>query len=229
LPEPEKYPVGSVYVRGLTSAKIRELKSSMTGNEWSINYLLTHKDNENALFKEINYKPFDKTNKRIVAFIDTAYTGKNNTALTIGYYNPVDRSFYVTGWTWRKSIVELYQKISALLFEYNCGTVYIEDNADKGLSVIELRKFYPSVKPYHTTMNKTNKINAYVYKNWNNIFFDDNCDESYCNEILDYEEYKEPDDAVDSLAGLLINCQQFVNNSLTNTAISGIIQDSMQY
>jgi len=45
------------------------------------------------------------------------------------------------------------------------------------------------------------RIETYVKKNWANIYFEQDIDRKYLDQILAYEELVEPDDAPDSLAG----------------------------
>lgn len=52
-------------------------------------------------------------------------------------------------------------------------------------------------------MNKYIKISTYLRENWDRIVFIKDTDKEYINQILDYTENAEHDDAPDSLASLL--------------------------
>jgi len=52
-------------------------------------------------------------------------------------------------------------------------------------------------------MNKFIKISSYLKRYWNDIVFLNTTDSDYLNEILDYMEDAEHDDAPDSLASLI--------------------------
>jgi hypothetical protein len=189
-----------VQVKGLTDEIVKELKASMTPSLYAANYLLEHKAGEEKIFSDIKYTEWNA--ESCLACIDQAYSGKNYTALTLAYFDGV--RVIVRGYVWRKSIVELYKMIVDLLTLYKCGTVYMETNADKGLSATEMRKYWPAVKNYNTTVNKHIKIVDNVLKNWNSIYLADDCSDEYALQIADYTEGEEPDDAIDSLAALIM-------------------------
>jgi len=52
-------------------------------------------------------------------------------------------------------------------------------------------------------MNKYFKISTYLKSNWDRIIFIKETDKEYINQILDYTENAEHDDAPDSLASLI--------------------------
>ena len=59
------------------------------------------------------------------------------------------------------------------------------------------------MKPYHESMNKYVKISTYLRESWKDIVFIKETDPEYINQILDYTENAEHDDAPDSIASLL--------------------------
>lgn len=52
-------------------------------------------------------------------------------------------------------------------------------------------------------MNKYIKISTYLRDRWDDIIFINDTDRAYINQILDYNENAEHDDAPDSLASLI--------------------------
>jgi hypothetical protein len=54
-------------------------------------------------------------------------------------------------------------------------------------------------------MNKQHKIQTHLLHHWQNLVWDINCDRTYRNQVLDYQEGAEPDDCPDSAASLLAN------------------------
>lgn len=141
-----------------------------------------------------------------IGFVDTAFGGKNNTAFCIGF--EFDGWYYVKGWSWRKSVVDLYDTIANLAKEHHVGSIEFESNADKGASAREFRKYWPSVTEYHERENKHNRIMNLAYYNWHKIKIDpsvqiSDAGKTWLSNLLAYEEGVEPDDEADSLAGLM--------------------------
>jgi hypothetical protein len=209
LPKPRLFPIGSVKIPGFMpdqlQNKIDELKNGNTQSLYAANYELVHVVDIDRIFPDPNYAPWPIESSMVIAYLDPAYSGKNTTALSIGaQINETD--IVVRGYVWRKDVTELYTTIVNLLNQYKCGTLYIEKNADKGLSAIELRTMYPSVIDYHESENKHIRIVSIVKNNWPHIMFADDCNSDYINQVIDYVEGQEPDDAPDSLAGL---CRKF--------------------
>jgi hypothetical protein len=219
LPEAKKYPIGTTGIKFFEEKEnIARLRQEI-GNEaiFSANYLLKHIPDEGRVIDDPKFSAMED-DFEFQAWLDPAYTGKDTTALTI--LAKRRGNVYILGWVWKKSITELYQVIVNLLTSYKCGTLYIETNADKGLSVIEFQKYYPAVRGINETQNKHIKILTYVKNNWKNIFFIDSISEDYINQVLSYEEGKGLDDAVDSLASIIR--QIGIDNQTKNTYIESI-------
>lgn len=200
LPIADKYPLGSISIPDLTTARIQDIRSRTTSSLFSANYLLKHISDENRIFPDAKFIEWDKT-QTCRAWLDPAYSGKNTTSLTLLYYK--DNKIIATGWAWRQDVTELYEKIKTICGMFNCGTLFIESNADNGLSAKDMEKIYPSVKPIRERENKHNKIISYAKRNWIDIYFSNDCQEDYLSQVIDYEEGQEPDDAPDGLASLI--------------------------
>ena len=200
LPPADKYPLGAIDIPELTKDKIKEIRNSTTTSLFAANYFLKHIASEGRVFPD---PTFEKWNKDLepIAYLDPAYSGTHYTSLSMGVKE--GEIIHIMGWIWRRDVTELYKVIKDLLNAYKCGTLYIESNADKGLSVKDMKKIYPSVQGRYEKENKHNKIISYVKKNFDRLRFAEDCQEDYVGQIVDYEEGQEPDDAPDSLAGLL--------------------------
>lgn len=198
LPEPIKYPYGSINISDLTDKEITEIKKRITPSLFAINYLLKHISDENKIFTEAKYCEWTDEASGIIAHIDAAYSGDHYTALTLAEL--WEGRLILLGYTWRKSIVDLYQEIAEILRQHNCGTCYMEDNADKGLGKIGLQRYYPNVAGYHEKENKHNKIIMHLKGNWDKVYFATECQDEYVNQVIDYEEGQLPDDCADSAA-----------------------------
>ena len=85
--------------------------------------------------------------------------------------------------------------------ELTCASkIYTEDNADKGFMAKDLRKLGARVTTYHESMNKYLKIVTYLKAIWDKLIFVDGTDEAFIQQICDYYEEAEHDDAPDSAA-----------------------------
>lgn len=205
LPKPVKYPIGSVSIPGYYKKDLKEKKKELlritTKSLYDANYELKHTVSEDLDFSDPLYASWPEKVKKITAYLDPSYTGKNTTALAM--YATFQNKHFVRGWVWPNDITELYTKIVNILNMWNCGTLYVESNADKGYSARDIRLKYPAVIERHESMNKHVKIISFLKKNWSNIFFADDCQLTFLNQILDYQEGEEPDDAPDALSALL--------------------------
>ena len=97
-----------------------------------------------------------------------------------------------------------------------CAKLYNEDNADKGMVAKELRKQGMKVISYHESMNKYLKIVTYLKAVWNDIIFVDSTDKRFIEQICEYSENAEHDDAPDSLASLARVCYNKAGNVNNN-------------
>jgi len=201
LPNSVNYPLGTIDIPELTPELVEEIRRRTTPSLFAINYLLKHIADENKIFAEAQFLHWRKGINGVIAHVDAAYSGSHHTALTL--LQVIEGKIIIKGWAWRESIVNLYTKIANILTEYECGTVWMEDNADKGLGREGLMKVYPNVMGYHEKENKHNKIIIHLKGKWPEVYFDYDCQEEYLNQILDYEEGEEPDDCPDSLASLI--------------------------
>jgi hypothetical protein len=197
LPKAEKYPLGTLQIPGFTEEKIKELKATMTASLYSANYLLEHSKDEQWLLQYTDWN--DK--EHCYAWVDPAYSGKNTTSLCL--LQMIGDKIICKGWVWRQHIAELYPQIINLAKEYNCLEMIIENNKDEGLSQREIAKSFPLIKGIHSTDNKIYRISFYIKQYLNRLYFDNNCQTDFIEQISYYEEGKEPDDAPDSLASLL--------------------------
>jgi hypothetical protein len=202
LPKAVKYPLGSIKIAGLTEAKIEELKRSMTASLFAANYYLKHIADEKRIFGDPLYSEW-LPEFRPIAYLDPAYHGTNTTALALAYYNGKDSLCYVTGFVWTESVVSLYNVVVKRLNDYKAGTLYIETNADKGMSAAEIEKIYPAVERVYEHENKHKRIIHFVKRNYGKLVFSSKCQLEFANQVIEYEEGLEPDDAPDALAGVL--------------------------
>ena len=137
-----------------------------------------------------------------LAHIDAAYDGEDSTAFTAFKRQP-DGSIVGIGKLWRKHVNDCLPEIKTIHRRLLLGSVACEKNADKGYLAKELaaQGFLPF--SYSETTNKFVKISTYLRREWDNIRWLEETDPDYINQILDYSEFAEHDDAPDSAASLI--------------------------
>ena len=200
MPNLQKY---DCYSTGLIDRDtLNEIRASMTDSLFAANYELKHIADEGALFKDPN---FTRDYSQIfdgVAHIDAAYGGSDYTAYTV-MKKREDGTITAYGKLYTKHVSECLTDIGALQERYKAGTIYNEDNGDKGFLNRELQSVGLIGKKYHESQNKYVKISSFLKKNWNRIYWLEDTDPEYLNQILDYTEHAQHDDAPDSAASLL--------------------------
>ena len=200
MPEPKKF---DVYSTGLISKEEQEeLRSQMTASLFAANYELKHIAAEDVLF----YNPQTDGDPRMVLHgidhIDAAYGGEDFTAYSVCNVN--NGKYYIFGKLWHKHVDDCLEMIFKYHADMLLGRLYTEDNGDKGYLAKEIRR-RSGVRAftYHENMNKYIKITSYLKAAWKDVIFVKGTDEEYINQICDYTEEAEHDDAPDSAASIL--------------------------
>lgn len=199
MPTPEKY---DCYTTGLIDKiELEEIKGNMTASLFAANYELRHIASEDVIFTTPQTNAEPHLVEQGFCHTDAAYGGEDFTAFTIA--RKFDGKIYVYGRLWHKHIDDVQDEIKSLVERFNCGTMYCENNGDKGYLGKEFRRKGVRVSIYHEDMNKFIKITSYLKSCWKNVIFVMGTDEDYINQICDYNENAEHDDAPDSLASLI--------------------------
>lgn len=107
------------------------------------------------------------------------------------------------GKIWRKHVDDCESEIITLRKKFNAGKIYCEDNGDKGYLAKDLKKKGEQVVSYHESTNKFLKITSYLKAEWENVYFVEGTDSEYIEQICDYNENAEHDDAPDSAASIV--------------------------
>lgn len=188
---------------------LNDIRQSMTDSLFAANYELKHITDEGALFKEPNYTRDVSRIYDGAAHIDAAYGGSDYTAYTVMKKHE-DGTYTAYGKLYSRHVSECLTDIGALQERYKAGTIYNEDNGDKGFLNRELQTVGLIGKKYHESQNKYLKISSFLKKNWNKIYWLEDTDPEYLNQILDYTEHAQHDDAPDSAASLLRALEQRV-------------------
>ena len=198
MPNPEKY---DCYSTGLMSdAEIAGIREKMTASLFAANYELRHIASEDVIFDSPQTGADPSLAEQGECHIDAAYYGEDYTAFTI--MNKHDGKYYVYGRCWRKHVEDCYSEIMQDYERFMCRRVSLETNADKGMVGKELRNMGLRVSLYAEKMNKYLKIVTYLKTIWKDVVFVQGTDPEYINQICDFNENCEHDDAADSCASL---------------------------
>ena len=198
MPKAKRY---SCYDTGLISdEKLQELRDSMTASLFAANYELRHIASDDVIFTTPQTGAAFDTIRDGTGHIDAAYGGEDFTAYTI--MNRVGKTYYVYGRLWHRHVDDCLDMILDLHAKSGAGRILCEDNGDKGYLARDLRKQGARVSSYHENTNKFVKISTWLKKIWKRVVFVDGTDEEYINQICDYNENAEHDDAPDSAACL---------------------------
>lgn len=200
MPEPEKWDYTKTGI--FSKEEIEEIKESMSPSLFAANYELRHIASEDVIFEnaQTGEEP-EKIMNAMYAHIDAAYGGEDYTAFTIA--RKIDGIYYVYGRLWQKAVDAVEEEIINERKRFHVAKIYCETNGDKGYLAKELREKGERVQTYAETTNKYIKIVTHLKGDWKNIRFIQGTDQEYIDQILDYNEYAEHDDAPDSLACMM--------------------------
>lgn len=198
MPNPEKY---DCYSTGLmTDAEISEIREKMTASLFAANYELRHIASEDVIFDSPQTGADPALVEQGECHIDAAFYGEDYTAFTV--MKKHDGKYYVYGKCWRKHVEDCYAEMMQDYERFMCRRVSLETNADKGMVGKELRNMGLRVNLYAEKMNKYLKIVTYLKTIWRDVIFVQGTDAEYINQICDFNENCEHDDAADSCASL---------------------------
>lgn len=185
----------------ITDEEIAEIRERMTASLFSANYELRHIASDKVIFTEPVIIDDSSNVEQGVCHIDASYGGEDYTAFTI--CNKKDGTYYVLGKLWQSHVDDVEDEIIKIRKLYNAGRISCENNGDKGYLARDLRNKGERTHVYHESMNKYLKITSYLKAEWKKIIFVSGTDKAYIQQITDYTEDAEHDDAPDSLASLV--------------------------
>lgn len=185
----------------ISDEQLQKIKDSMTASLFACNYELKIVADEDVIFTTPQTGAEPHLVEQGLCHTDAAYGGEDYTAFTIA--RKYNGKIYVYGRLWHKHIDDVQDEIKRLILQFNGGVMYCENNGDKGYLGKEFRRKGVRVSIYHEDMNKFIKITSYLKACWRDVVFVAGTDEEYINQICDYNENAEHDDAPDSLASLI--------------------------
>lgn len=190
------------YSTGLISKEqLQIIREAMTASLFAANYELRHIASDDVIFTSPQTGADPALAEQGICHIDASYGGEDGTAFTI--CKKSGGKYYIYGRLWQKHVDDCLPEIIRLRKAFNAGIVYCERNADKGYLAKALRDKGERADTYHEKTNKFVKITSYLKSEWKNVVFVAGTDAEYINQICDYTENAEHDDAPDSAASIV--------------------------
>ena len=199
MPNIERY---DCYSTGIISKEqLQIIREAMTASLFAANYELRHIASDDVIFTSPQTGADPALAEQGICHIDASYGGEDGTAFTI--CKKSGGKYYIYGRLWQKHVDDCLPEIIRLRNAFNAGIIYCERNADKGYLAKALRDKGERADTYHEKMNKFVKITSYLKSEWKNVVFVAGTDAEYINQICDYTENAEHDDAPDSAASIV--------------------------
>lgn len=190
------------YSTGLISKEqLQIIREAMTASIFAANYELRHIASDDVIFTSPQTGADPALAEQGICHIDASYGGEDGTAFTI--CRKSGGKYYIYGRLWQKHVDDCLPEIIRLRKAFNAGIIYCERNADKGYLAKTLREKGERADTYHEKTNKFVKITSYLKSEWKNVVFIAGTDAEYINQICDYTENAEHDDAPDSAASIV--------------------------
>jgi hypothetical protein len=209
--EPKKY---TCYETGiLTQEEINAKRALTTPILFAANYELRHTSSDDLIFGEVaGVEPWDHSKfiRKIHAHVDAKFSGSHYGAVTL-MAERMDGKIQAKGWVFKEHVEEKVKWIREICHQHNVRSLFIESNPDKGYTAKLLRNPTPNesakitlnVEEYSESTNKHIKIISHLLGRWRDIIWDIDTQEAYLEQVMDYREGQEPDDAPDSAASLI--------------------------
>lgn len=190
------------YSTGLISKEqLQIIREAMTASLFAANYELRHIASDDVIFTSPQTGADPALAEQGICHIDASYGGEDGTAFTI--CKKSGGKYYIYGRLWQKHVDDCLPEIIRLRKAFNAGIIYCERNADKGYLAKTLRERGERADTYYEKTNKFVKITSYLKSEWKNVVFVAGTDAEYINQICDYTENAEHDDAPDSAASIV--------------------------
>lgn len=192
------------YQTGLIAPeRLQELRESMVPSLFAANYELKHIASSEVIFETSPRFISDPEVMRDgVSHVDAAYGGSDYTAFTCGKRDWDHDVIYLYGKIWHKAVDKVIDVICSESERLMCVPIKCESNGDKGFLAEEFIRRGVYASTYAEHMNKFVKITTFLKKWWPKIVFLEGTDPEYIDQILDYTEHAEHDDAPDSAASV---------------------------
>lgn len=198
MPEAERWPWDKTGL--MTREEYDEIAKVTTQSLMAANYQLRHIPSDDVIFTDPQTGASDEMVRNAMCHVDAAFYGEDYTAFTAMSHH--DGKYYIYGRMWRKHVDDVTPQIMDDYRRLALGKLHIETNADKGYVSMAFKKAGARVVPYPESMNKHVKIVTHLKRIWKDVVFTEGTDRAYIDQICDYTEDAEHDDAPDSAASL---------------------------
>lgn len=200
MPVAERWPWDKTGL--MTQEQYDEIAKVTTPSLLAANYELRHIPSDDVIFTNPKTGAPISMVENGECHVDAAYYGEDFTAFTAAAKH--DGKYYVYGRVWRKHVDDVTPLIADIHKQLRLGRMFMENNADKGYAAQKFKgAFGIRVGQYAEHQNKHVKIVTFLKSAWPDVVFCEGTDEAYLNQITDYTEDADHDDAPDSLASLL--------------------------
>ena len=172
-------------------------------------------------FPPIKYAPWPTSGVLATfAFIDAAFHGAHRTAHWIAVITKTH--IHLDGMSWRRHVEQCFVEIVNRNLRFKVGSMYSEDNADKGAHIRLLRSLsiekygWPDTHARNASVNKHVRIMHDLYGPWRAgvILFHDKINPTSRDYVVDYKEgadpVKFPNDDPDSAAGVVAEARKIL-------------------
>ena len=201
MPDPERYDCYHPEIAKIISPdELESIKAKMVTSLFAANYELRFVASEDVIFANPQTGASPAMVEQGIMHLDSAFYGEDFTAWSI--MRKAGDKYYLFGRVRRRHVEDCYDEIVADYKRFMAGKLYNENNADKGMVGRDLRKLGIKVILYAERQNKYIKIATYLKAIWKDLVFVDGTEKEYINQICDYNENAEHDDAPDSAASL---------------------------
>lgn len=183
---------------------LKEVEKSIGRQLFSALYQQDPLDVTERIFESPQFAEIPK-GTRLFAYLDPALGGEDYCALSIGgvAQDQDDPKVYIAyGSIWRSNLDTTYEYVEKTCKKFGIATLFVESNQGQLAIANHLSKKL-HVKRINNSDSKNIRIQNFVKVNWSNIYFSQDCQAEYLNQVLEYSEFALHDDAPDSLAGLV--------------------------
>lgn len=212
LPEPYRFRIGEIEIKGITPAWIADRKKRTPVALWAANYELRHVKDINPEFGEVKY--FKEIPRDVYwrLYVDPAFGGGDYVAACVGA--KVDGVFLIRwGKLWSENIGDIYSEFKPLWRINECADGFCEANGAQILAVQGLNDAGVPVEEKKNVSNKHARITSVLKPVWDKVFFHESMitpqelteteQVSFVSQVAEYVENADHDDAPDALAGLI--------------------------
>jgi len=206
IPDPRKYSIHDCNL--ISPQELEHIRSVTTPSLFAANYELKFVADDDAIFSNPEYSPWQTTNiEAVKAQIDSAYGLGDTCCLTIAARRRDTGLIQMIGFSSKQSISEWMPQVVDLCRRYKVKKIYVERQSDRGWTHSMLKKEGLNAIEYNEDTKKQHKISTYLFEVWPQIVWSPDSDDDYMVQVTDWTaESRGLDDGPDSAASLCRAC-----------------------